>query len=333
MAHDKLLAKIAPSLLITTTSGLDKADAPLLQAAKNNNIPTFTFIASWDNVWKMERLARQNLPLVLADHLATWNTMMRDHILRVFPSHPKEKISVIGAPRLDYFFHTSRIPSAEKLRDALDLPHDDKKIIHFGTTELYSLDYIVSSIDDALRTKKISTPSHLYASVHPGGDMSRHQNYAKKYNVKIKYSFGRRENSPHPNFRYNPSLEDIYMLVAVFKHTHLLINHSSTVAIESLLADVPVINVRYGRPLDWWRWYRSMVYRDFHQHYGDLVSDSATKVVKNKRDLIAAANTYLHDPRQDHVSRQTTLKKMITAVDGTASQKMFNLLKNQVTLQ
>jgi hypothetical protein len=327
--HNNLLTKIAPDIVVTNTSGLDAKDTPILSAAKKQGFRTLTFIASWDNVWKMERLANQQAPQVIADHLIVWNAMMQDHLLRVFPAISPEQISIIGAPRLDFFSHRNKIPSREQLLSYLDLPHDDSKLIHVATTELYPLDYVIKTLHTAEQAHSLPHKLHFYASVHPGGNMERHKPYAEKYQVAVRYSFGRRVSSPHPDFLYNPTLDEIYMLVALFKHTDVLVNHSSTVALESFLADRPVINVKYGKPLDWWRWYRSMVYRDFQQHYRDITADGATTIVTNPRQLIAAVSNYLEHPELHREARQKTLKKLITNTDGTASEQALNLIKKR----
>lgn len=325
--HITLLKKLSPDLVITNTSGLDPKDTPILSAAQNIGIKTLTFIASWDNVWKMERFHRQNKQLVIADHLIVWNKIMRDHLLKAFPSLASSQISIIGAPRLDYFFHHDKIPSRRELFSFLNLPDANNRLIHFATTELYSLDYAIRAIFKAAHSNKITTPLSLYASVHPGGDINKHKKYAQKYNTAIRYSFGRHSHSPHPGFLYNPSDTDIYLLVALFKHADLLINHSSTVAIESFLGQTPVINIKYGRPFDFIRWRRSMVYRDFQQHYRDILSENPTKVVYSARQLINSTNNYLANPLIDQAERQATLKKMITTTDGTAGKKVFLLIK------
>ena len=324
--HEDLLKNLSPDLVVTTTAGLDAKDVDILLAAKKLNIKTFTFVASWDNVWKMERLKQFGKPYVLADHLAVWNNMMKEHLLRAFPELQENQVSISGAPRLDYFWHHDQIPSKDDLYAYLGISDSAKKLIHVATTELYPMDYLVQ----ALAKAKLPCPIQLYASVHPGGDIKKHERYANKYNVSLKYSFGRQENAAHPDFRYNPSLKDIYMLVALFKHSSVLVNHSSTVAIESFAANVPVINVKYGKSFDWWRWYRSMVYRDFQQHYNDIVNDGATKVVTNKKQLINALRNYLQHPEEDQQNRAKTLQKMIMITDGTASEKMYMFIKSLV---
>lgn len=306
---------VQADIVVTTTSGLDPNDPVILQAAKNNNIPTLTFIESWDNVWKMERKKEKQ---VIADHIIVWNEIMKMHILRVFSQLKLDNISVIGASRLDYFFNTEKIPTRQQLFDYLGLSDSSKKLIHVSTTELYPIDYVVKALQ--------KFPAYVYASVHPGGHMANHEKL-KKYGVIVRYSFGRHPKSPIKDFLYNPTEEELYLLVALFRHSNLIVNHSSTTALESMLADVPIINVKYGRPFNFWRWKKSPVFQDFQEHYVDLISDGATAVVTSKRELIQAVQKYLDHPELDRAARAKTLKKMITTTDGTASQKVFQKIK------
>lgn len=315
-----------PAIVVTPTSGLDTNDVPILAAAQSLRIPTFTFVSSWDNVYKMERLKNYGKPYVLADHIAVWNQMMHDHLYRIFPELKPDQVSIIGAPRFDFFTHTDRIPTKADLLNYLDLPNDGKPLMHIATTELYPMEYIVETIDTAVKAGQLPA-MHLYASVHPGGDMQKHKQYAEKYNVRVRYSFGRRDNAPLKEFLYNPTMKEVYMLIALFKHTDVLVNHSSTVAIESFFCDVPVVNVKYGIAWDWWRWYRSMVYRDFKQHYLDITREGATDIVKSPQQLVQAIKEALDQPAAKRAQRAKTLQKMITYTDGSSSQRLLDLIK------
>ena len=337
--HDDLVRNLAPDIVVTTTSGLDPKDPLILQAGKNNDIPTLTYVESWDNIWKMERFAKQGKPQLIADHIIVWNEMMKAHLLRAFSELSGEKISVIGSARFDLFFHTDKIPSREELLKQLALApaghslgegwkDGPPPLIHFSTTELYPFEYIVKSVHKAVQKKQITHQPHFLASVHPGGKMENHD-ALKNYGAVVQYSFGRHPESPIRDFFYNPTEEELYLLIALFKYSNLLINHSSTTALESMLADVPIVNVKYGRPLDFWHWRKSPVFKDFQEHYADLVSDGATAVVTSERELIAATQNYLDHPELDHEARQKTLKKMITTTNGTASQKVFQKIKDQ----
>lgn len=320
----EIFTKYQPDLVVTDTTGLDDYDVPILRAATSLNITTATFIASWDNIWKINRHKEEQ---AFADHFIVWNQMMKDHLPKVIPDPDSKDITVIGAPRFDFFTHSDRIPSREELFRHLGLTDFARPLIHFATTELYPLDYIVKSIFQS----KLKQQPHLFASVHPGGNMTHHKTELQAYDVTIRYSFGRHESSPHKSFMYRPSKKDVYMHMALFKHADLLINHSSTVALESFAADTPVINVKYAKPWHWLSWYRSIPRRDFDEHYADLLSDNPSKVVTNEPELIQATNDYLSDPTIDQAARKSTLSKMNTITDGTASRKMLDHLKQLAT--
>ncbi|MGH9857289.1 MAG: glycosyltransferase, partial [Acidobacteriota bacterium] len=260
--------------------------------------------------------------VAVADSFIVWNQMMKNHLLRIFPDVNPENVSVIGAPRLDYFWHSDQIPSKETLYRFLRLENVKRPLIHFSTTELYPMDYVLKAVHEAMQTGELTGNPYLYASVHPGGTMKRHQDL-EKYGARLRYSFGRQDTPLVPAFSYTPTEADMYLLVALFKYAAVLVNHSSSTALESLIAGTPVINVAYGRPFDWWRWYRSMVYRDFKQHYNDLIKDGATCLVKNKHQLVDGLKEALANPRWNEEVRHRTVKRMITTTDGTASQQVL----------
>lgn len=328
--YEKLLTLQPADIVVTNTVGHDPLDYPLLVAAQKLNIKTLTFIASWDNVWKIERMVRRRQPTVPADFFIVWNTTMKRHLLRVWPHVSEAAVAVIGVPRLDYFRHNENIPTKQELYTYLNLRQASRPLIHVATTELYPMDYIVAAIREWITADNLRPAPYIYASVHPGGKLSKHANL-QQYGVIVRYSFGRQSQAPHPDFLYNPKDVDIYMLVALFKHAAVLVNHSSSTALESLVAGTPVINVRYGRPLDWWRWYRSMVYRDFNEHYADLIRDGATYVVTNKQQLITSLKVSLADRTATEAARQKTVARLMTTTDGTAGRKVLQAIKRMAT--
>lgn len=329
--HVKIIQENDPDIVVTNTVGNDLLDYPILQASKTLGIKTLTFIASWDNVWKIERMVKKAQNVCVPDHIIVWNEMMKDHLREIFRDLEQDRIRVIGAPRLDYFSHNDKIPSKKDTYRLLGFEDTSRPMFHFATTELYPMDYILEIVISAVKKGWIKANPCMYASVHPGGNMEHHKRLIE-LGATVRYSFGRSHNAIIPEFAYNPTEQDVYNLVGVFTNASLLINHSSTVALESLISGVPVINVQYGKSGDWIRWYRSMVYRDFHQHYKDLISNGATYVVRNRNEFIKAINEALEHPKEKEVAKRETVKKMITTTDGTAGQKVLDVIKEQAKI-
>ncbi|HLC49597.1 MAG TPA: hypothetical protein VJI96_04420 [Candidatus Andersenbacteria bacterium] len=323
--YRELFKKIQPDRVITNTVGHDSLDEPILRIAKEMGIATVTFIASWDNVWKIERLLQSKIPIYLADRFIVWNSMMKNHLMRIFPDIAEERIAVIGAPRLDYFSQKEHITSKEDVYKQFGFPDITRPFIHIATTELYPMEYIVKAIRKNTDSGIIPNNPYLYASVHPGGSLEKYKSF-EQYGVSVRFSSGRREEISLPSFRYAPREADIFFLLGVFTHASVLVNHSSTVALESLITGVPVVNVTYGKTFDWWNWRRSMVYRDFQQHYNDLVSDNATYIATSKKELVTSIINASNNPHAKDPERAITVKKMITTTDGTTSKQVLDFI-------
>jgi len=323
--HRELFTILQPDRVITNTVGHDALDEPILRIAKEMGIATITFIASWDNVWKIERLIKSNIPVAIADRFIVWNSMMKEHLMYIFPDITEKRIAIIGAPRLDYFTQKEHIASKEEVYKRLGFTDISRPFIHIATTELYPMEYIVKVIKEAINSGIIQHNPYLYASVHPGGSLEKYRSF-EKYGVTVRFSSGRREDIYLPSFRYAPTEKDIFFLLGVFTYASVLVNHSSTVALESLITGVPVVNVKYGKAFDWWKWRRSMVYRDFQQHYNDLVADDATYIAISKNQLIESVVQASANPHAKDNARAITVKKMITTTDGTASKKVLDFI-------
>jgi hypothetical protein len=324
--HRELFASIKPDVVITDTVGHDALDEPILRIGKEMEVHTLTFIASWDNVWKIDRLIASGIKIAIPDRFTVWNQMMKQHLMRTFPDVAEDRIAVIGAPRLDYFSQTEKILSKEEIYHTLGFEDVSRPLIHVGTTELYPMDYIARAIREGVDTGAITGNPYLYASVHPGGAVERYKKF-EEYGFTVRRAPGRNESISVNAFKYAPTEHDIFFQIGVFTHANVLINHSSTVALESIITGVPVINVLYGMPFDWWKWHRCMVVRDFKEHYKDLVSDGATYVVRSKKELIQATTDALQHPHAKDAARDITVKKMITTTDGTAGKKVLEYIK------
>ena len=157
--------------------------------------------------------------------------------------------------------------------------------------------------------------------------MERHTPWAEAYGFVLRFSPGRHEQAPHPDFRYNPSLQDMLLLASLFKETDVMVNLSSTVALESCFADRPTICAFFGKPWDWLTWYRSMVVRDFKEHYADMLRGGGIAVARNPRQLVQMTREYLETPTKDREGRRRSAEIIATTVAGDASERALKALK------
>lgn len=312
-----------PDLVLTTTTGRDSADRPILATAKELNLKTCTYIESWDNIWKM---ARKRSEQIIPDFILVWNKIMQDHLLKEFPEVNPEAVFITGSPRLDIAANPEKLPSRKEVCEKLGLD-PGKKILHFSTVELYKMTHVAKDISDAKKEGRIPSDLQLLATTHPGGKFEVHEKWAKELGFTLAATFGRHESGPHPDFVYNPVPYDNALLVALFKEDDIMINFSSTVALEAMLMDTPTIGVMYGKKWDWWNWRKSAVVRDFKEHYADLLSGGGIRVVKNKKQLVSAINEYLKNPEKDKAGREKSCEIIMTFLDGNASRRVFGVIE------
>lgn len=323
----KTYAAHRPRLVLTTTTGLDPLDRPILSVARGMGIPTCTYVESWDNIWKIVRNRERH---VLPDHFIVWNNIMKRHLLRAFPDLTPDRVSVTGAARLDAFRHRERIPTRDTLFRVLGLD-PTKRLLHLATTELYDMSHVARDIGEAKRRGELPADLQLYASMHPGsGTPRRHSAWAARYGYTLRSAVGRHEDAPHPDFRFNPTEEDVSLSIALWEQADVLVNFSSTAAIESMYADRPTICAFYGKPFDRWNWRRSAVVRDFHEHYADLVRGGGVRVARNRRELIGAITDSLEHPEKDREGRKRSCERILTTLKGDASRKTFDVIRTLV---
>ena len=70
-----------------------------------------------------------------------------------------------------------------------------------------------------------------------------------------------------------------------------------------------------------------MVYRDFQQHYRNIIDEGGTTIVHGERELIAAVLQYLKQPELKRAERAATTRKMLTYTDGGSAARLLDVLK------
>ena len=107
------------------------------------------------------------------------------------------------------------------------------------------------------------------------------------------------------------SHHDLINLKYSLKYSDLNINYSSTISLEAILLDKPVIN--YIEP--------SMPIFDY-DHYRPLVDSGAVKLVKRNNEAMAKAITdYLTNPSLDRTNRLNLAKLYFPSRDGLAYKR------------
>jgi hypothetical protein len=129
----KTLQEQQPAMVFCTNQRPMTAIAPIL-AAQDMEIPTATFIFSWDNLPKATMVIETNYYFV-------WSEYMKRELLFYYPYIKEDQIFVVGSPQFELHFDKEKVTSREIFFKQNNLDTNKKYICFSG-------DDITSSPDD-----------------------------------------------------------------------------------------------------------------------------------------------------------------------------------------
>jgi hypothetical protein len=124
---------------------------------------------------------------------------------------------------------------------------------------------------------------------------------------------------------WNMNEEDLPKLANLIAGCAVSLNSGSTLTIDALLHDKPVVLTMFdaGRQLPWWQSsYRGVSY----YHLAKLISLGGVRVARSLADMTAAISAYLMDPDLDAQGRAEVRRQEIGAADGMASKRVAEAL-------
>ena len=135
-----------------------------------------------------------------------------------------------------------------------------------------------------------------------------------------------------PRVRWNerwltPEYEDLAIYSSLLRHCALGINAASTVSLELMLFDKPVLNLRHDPPgtdLPWCLGYERHILFD---HFRPVADSGATMVANSDAELRAMLERGLRDPEADAAARRAFLDDFFGGLlDGRAGTRIAELV-------
>ena len=107
-----------------------------------------------------------------------------------------------------------------------------------------------------------------------------------------------------------PSIEDVIDLRSILAYSDLNINMLSTMSLDFMLFDKPVINTVFGNS-------NNGLYDDQrflqYEHIVNIVNSKATKITTNKEELLTAIKDYLENSKLDSENRKKLVQMQVSA--------------------
>ena len=296
--------------------------ATLVYWAKKLNIPTASFIFSWDNLASKGRMA------ATFNYFLVWSDLMKTELLRFYPLTHAQHISVVGTPQFEpYVLPEYELSEAEFYREFNLFPQ--KIIICYSCADATigpNDPLIIATIAEGLQNGEISD-AQLLVRTSPAEDERRFAETKALY-PEIKWNHPKweltRDGHPEPWSQRIPTQKDLTVLKAVLQYSDLNVNMLSTMSLDFMLFDKPVINTAFGNP-------QNGLYNDqrflSYEHYDNVVKSGAVKIATNKEELYSAINTYLQNPELNKKERKDLITMQIGQPLNETTQACVNALK------
>jgi hypothetical protein len=291
--------------------------APFLYAGIQNKIPTSTFIFSWDN------LASKGRMLGTFDYFLVWSDLMKSELLYFYPNVKTENVKVVGTPQFEPYVIKKYETTRENFISKFGLDAN-KKIICYSCADVSigkNDPIVIDAIAEAIRNNKIELPTQLLVRTSPAEDDSRFKTIREKY-PEIIWNVPKwiltRENHVESWSQRIPSEEDITDLRSLLENVDLNINMCSTMSLDFMLFDTPVINTVFGN-------LENGLYNDQrfleYSHFKKVVDSESVTIAKNAIELTAQINEALSKPEKRTLQRKELIKLQISQdLKGTSER-------------
>jgi hypothetical protein len=281
--------------------------APFLYAAIQSKIPTSTFIFSWDN------LASKGRMLGSFDNFLVWSQLMKDELLYFYPNVKGQNVEIVGTPQFEPYVLSKYESSKENFFSKFNLD-PAKKIICYSCADVSigpNDPIVIKTIAEAIRNNEIEFPVQLLVRTSPAEDDRRFKAIRDEF-PEIIWNVPKwvltRENHQESWSQRIPSQEDITDLRSLLENSDLSINMCSTMSLDFMLFDKPVINTVFGNR-------QNGLYDDQrflnYIHYKKVTDGNAVIIAKDKKQLIDQINQAFINPDERKKDRKNMIDLQI----------------------
>jgi hypothetical protein len=314
----RLFGRLRPDMVFNCSHIHGLAGELPLRVAKTLDIPTAGFIFSWDNLTSRSRI------FVPYDHYLVWHQGMKAQLLDIYPEIPEEEVFVTGTPQFDFHLKPAFQLSRKEL--CAELGIDPFRPFVFYTAGIANHFYeehrhveLVARLLDAMG---LDPKPQLVVRTYVKGTSPEMKALAEKGLPDVIFPRVLWE----PKWQ-TPHFEDLPLYSSLLRHCALGINAASTVSLELLLFDKPVINLDFDPPgsnLPWCLGYERHIRFD---HYRPVAKSGAVLVARSEADMAAMLRQGLTDPGRDSEKRKGFLKTMFgPTLDGSSGQRVAETL-------
>ncbi len=297
--------------------------APLVYAANVCKVKTCSFIFSWDNLASKGRIP------AMFDSFLAWSYLMKSELKHFYPSVNDNNLYVVGTPQFEPYVMGKYIIDKIKFFKKFNLDFN-KKLICYSCADasIGANDSIhITSVMKFIK-KNNNLNLQLLVRTSPAEDGLRFEALKKEF-PEIKWNIPKwvltRDNHVEAWSQRLPSVEDVIDLKSILKFADVNVNMCSTMSLDFMLFDKPVINTVFGNDTN--GLYNDQRFLNYG-HYKYVIESNAVTIAKNDEELHQQLSEALNQPELRKEYRKELIKLEISKpLEGTSKRIVEALIE------
>ncbi|MDQ7837073.1 MAG: CDP-glycerol glycerophosphotransferase family protein [Thermodesulfobacteriota bacterium] len=324
--YQNMIDEYKPSALFSSHPFVD-GDVQLVINAKHRRIPTISMIHSWDNLTAKGRI------LEPADYITVWNEIMRSEMLYLYPQLKEESVLTVGIPQHDYLLNDDWLMERSAFLKSIGADPSKKVITYIsrgGKYSNYKESENIRSIIETIQNGGFAEKAQLIIREIHG--LTRLQ-YCHTlgpipdviYDVPDSSCFP----SIRPDHRWKNDPSSLYHLGNLLKHSDVIINYASTITLDSVYFDKPII-----WPIYEWTGLKGSEQDEFGRHeleypcYQPMMATGAPDIASSPSNLVELIKNALKHPKEKSKQRNELQLKYNPFNDGKAGLRVAKLIES-----
>jgi hypothetical protein len=321
---DALFETHRPVMLVTSNPGLILAEVPLLRTAARRGVWTAAIDPSWDN------FTNKLLPIRPVDRLLVWNDLMKQQAIDLHGYQPSA-IRVVGTPQWDRYFRDGVTTSREAFFRRIGA--DPGRLLITVTTTPRPLyphhDHVLRVLVQAIRAGRLSRPAQVLVRLHPRDERTHYAEFESTPEVILEKPF-RETVRAGDGLAVDVTSDSQQHLADTLRHSDVIVNVASTIAIEAAIFDTPIVNVSFdGEAESPFEKSARRYYR--FTHYVNITRHGAVRVAASPDELVSHVGRYLAEPALDADARRKMALEQCQFLDGCAAERVAETLIDDLT--
>jgi hypothetical protein len=320
---EQLFERHRPSLYIASSPGLIFAEVPLLRTAVRRRVRSMAVDPSWDN------FTNKLLPVRRVNRLIVWNDLMKQQAIDLHGYRPDE-VRVAGAQQWDVYFRSPGAPRDVFFQRIGADP--SRKLITLSTTprELYPHhSHVVRVLVRAMSDGAWPWPVQLLVRLHPRDELSAYAEFQGLPHVIIEKPFRTTQAASGDGLAIDVTADNQQHLADTMRHSDVVVNVASTLAVEAAIVDTPVVNISFDgeEPSEWVRSARRY-YR--FTHYVNVTRHNAARVAETPQQLVEYIGRYLDNRSLDRDGRRRAAVEQCQFFDGRSADRVAGFVVDEL---